>query len=908
MLKLWYPFTTDKRNQGLSSPTVAHDVITIEDNGKLGKCGNGGMVLSGAGDLVGNTWTIALWAMSNNWNQNNDILACKNIADASHCNFYFSIINKSSLNIGINTGSNSFTYPYSFENGLWYHLAATYDGKTCVLYINGDQVKSKDVNNTAFTDCTNIGICSRSADANGETMAGSNSKYVNDFRLYDTALSPREIKEISKGLVLHYPLSGVTPKQLYGEDFTYVDGVPTLSGNPIQFTSPAKLPVEGATVSWEPVQYGDGDPSTTNVRYIQAQPLTLFACGKNIWNEDDFLYVSGIKKDDDGWYYAGSATWRAAFLTTSNGLWHMNHMELPQITISFDYYTTQETSTSNALLLYAYYDDGTYTYTACTCSTEIKHARLTSQADKKVSAVTISYSVASTVYIKNFQIEFGAEETEYEPFRGEVINVGQNLIDKANLENGYINSTGNIVNTTGWYHTDYIPITPGQTYIGSSISKGGSGTYYALYNAKKEFSRAVKITANANPIFHSEEDEYYVRMSIRDLSNEVDTACLTDGYAAGYADYTCGQVYGGSFDLTTGILTKTYECLTLNGDETWQVVSASGDGAAYYRHKVSEDNYIIGDTCMCDKIPIASIGSSNKNIGINAYRSSDGNSYVAIRLDETNSTNVVTWLSENPVQITFKLVTPVTYTISPTQFNTVVGMNNIFVPRNGVLQFTDPRAEALGLTDDVVYDVSGYQRNSEEITGHLTIVDNAPRYYNAMNFDGSSYIVAESLPAETQAVSFWIKTTWKKISSGYQLAFHDINSKLCAGFTTAGLVSYIGTSNGSTGSYVLYDDLYTENEWNHIAIIKTGEKTRTVYVNGQEATPRTNSYFNGNGTKLKIGCRYYNSYRDYFTGQISDFRAYATQLSAADVLELYHTPEILANNGTLLTQGEYVES
>jgi len=30
---------------------------------------------------------------------------------------------------------------------------------------------------------------------------------MNDIRIYDTALSPREVKEISKGLVLHYPLS-----------------------------------------------------------------------------------------------------------------------------------------------------------------------------------------------------------------------------------------------------------------------------------------------------------------------------------------------------------------------------------------------------------------------------------------------------------------------------------------------------------------------------------------------------------------------------------------------------------------------------------------------------------------------------------------------------------------------------
>ena len=39
----------------------------------------------------------------------------------------------------------------------------------------------------------------------------------------------------------------------------------------------------------------------------------------------------------------------------------------------------------------------------------------------------------------------------------------------------------------------------------------------------------------------------------------------------------------------------------------------------------------------------------------------------------------------------------------------------------------------------------------------------------------------------------------------------------------------------------------------------------------------------------------------------SDFRLYVTALSVDDVLELYHTPITLSNNGTLLTQGEYSE-
>lgn len=135
------PFTKDKTNYGLSNPVVSHDGFTIDDAGKLGKCYKGTMIFNGANDLVGNTWTIAMWVKSTSWSTYNDILACKNIAASDHCSIYFSILNKATLNIGVNAGSSSFSYAYAFENNVWYHLAATYDGKTCILYINGNYVK-----------------------------------------------------------------------------------------------------------------------------------------------------------------------------------------------------------------------------------------------------------------------------------------------------------------------------------------------------------------------------------------------------------------------------------------------------------------------------------------------------------------------------------------------------------------------------------------------------------------------------------------------------------------------------------------------------------------------------------------------------------------------------------------------
>lgn len=81
----------------------------------------------------------------------------------------------------------------------WTHIAVTYSSSTnkATIYVNG--VKSVDYTISKFTSPTYT----------YETilMQNSNTVYYNDYRLYDHCLSPKEIHEIAKGLVLHYPLN-----------------------------------------------------------------------------------------------------------------------------------------------------------------------------------------------------------------------------------------------------------------------------------------------------------------------------------------------------------------------------------------------------------------------------------------------------------------------------------------------------------------------------------------------------------------------------------------------------------------------------------------------------------------------------------------------------------------------------
>lgn len=203
------PLTEDSRNNGLlqlGSPS--YNGFSKVSGGKIGDASHKGCAIYHfQNEVFGNKWTLALWVKSSGWGQYNDILICKNGTGSTDCQFYFSIIGGTSLNIGINGPSGTGNYSYTFNTNQWYHVAATYDGSNYALYINGLQVKTGTCTTAFLSGKYNLGICCRSTNANGTSQTGVNNVSANDVRVYDEALSPKEIELISRGLVLHYPLN-----------------------------------------------------------------------------------------------------------------------------------------------------------------------------------------------------------------------------------------------------------------------------------------------------------------------------------------------------------------------------------------------------------------------------------------------------------------------------------------------------------------------------------------------------------------------------------------------------------------------------------------------------------------------------------------------------------------------------
>ena len=240
--------------------------------------------------------------------------------------------------------------------------------------------------------------------------------------------------------------------------------------------------------------------------------------------------------------------------------------------------------------------------------------------------------------------------------------------------------------------------------------------------------------------------------------------------------------------------------------------------------------------------------------------------------------------------------------------NTTVLFKNIKVEEGEIAtpwipNSTDTAYSTLGFNDGIEYDVSGYQHNGTKV-GVITYDSDTPRYNTSAVFNGTtSFIQSDSLPSETISVSFWMK---KIGSASAYIVFADYNTKLCFGLENN---DHFNTGITSSPRCTTFSkSAITINEWQHVVLIKTGANTRRLYVNGVEQSPVSENFWTHTPKTLLIGCREMNSTKGYyFNGQLADFRAYTTELSADDALELYQTGASLSNNGTLLGY-EYVET
>ena len=237
--------------------------MSIVNTGKLGKTYDnssrtaGGFRTSDVVDL-GSAQSMFCWfrfvSLSNNSELGCGIISQhrypKNTGLGITVKYVSSTTGYLSANTGTGTSRTYNTYCGStlLQANTWYHVGITYDGTNVLkLYVNGVCDGTHNVGQMStpadylMLYCWSLSSSSGATVHNNYVLNGA----INDARVYDECLSPKEVEILARGLVLHYPLSLPMPNLLphttpsyglgymnsYSSGTVTVDSTETFCGN-----------------------------------------------------------------------------------------------------------------------------------------------------------------------------------------------------------------------------------------------------------------------------------------------------------------------------------------------------------------------------------------------------------------------------------------------------------------------------------------------------------------------------------------------------------------------------------------------------------------------------------------------------------------------------------------------------
>ena len=207
-LQVWLPLNGDLHNQGLSNLTFSiTDNVVVNNNGKIGKCYYNesptfkiGQIISDNSINLGINQSMFCWVKFNTLCSTSSLTGLVSQHNSStQANMGINIRRVSEttgyLTISTGTGSSRTYITYYgttlLQAEIWYHVGYTYGGTTIKLYVNGQLDKTYTFVNQL---CTNEKIVLFAWHARGTNANYRLNGYLNDVRIYDHCLSPKEVE------------------------------------------------------------------------------------------------------------------------------------------------------------------------------------------------------------------------------------------------------------------------------------------------------------------------------------------------------------------------------------------------------------------------------------------------------------------------------------------------------------------------------------------------------------------------------------------------------------------------------------------------------------------------------------------------------------------------------------------
>ena len=339
-LRVWLPLTKDLRNQGLDDVIVTNNGATYSaTGGKLGGCYN----------FTTTSWQRITFPYSLANKSKFSVCLWIKIPGTTITGFPFGFCHSGDYwqfitynnSVGIRdnaSGSTGTRKDYSlgsFVANQWTHLTFTYNAGTLKIYKDGVLFSTNSTGGTAMNDYTIAGS------GLGEPITNSSSYYfngsINDFRVYDHCLSPMEVKQLSQGLVLHYPLD----RQGFGQENLVTPYVVPSSNGPLNHSNGGQTTYYG--------DYGITIPATNNAdTYFSIYLKQNLESGKTYTLSCN---VSGL---------LSGTTYNFPLFAQSNtamGIISLNHNGLCKLTFTMTYTGTVPTATANGVTVYRMFMD-----------------------------------------------------------------------------------------------------------------------------------------------------------------------------------------------------------------------------------------------------------------------------------------------------------------------------------------------------------------------------------------------------------------------------------------------------------------------------------------------------------------------------------------------------------------------
>ena len=150
-----------------------------------------------------------------------------------------------------------------------------------------------------------------------------------------------------------------------------------------------------------------------------------------------------------------------------------------------------------------------------------------------------------------------------------------------------------------------------------------------------------------------------------------------------------GTRYGGTLDVTNGVLTVTHEFYNLQNILSDRILSYDYNGkhGVYFQYAAGKNGTYLDGLCNMSKVES---GASDLNqymwFGINSSHIYWVGILDALGLADVSAFK--TWLGSNEVDIYRPLVTPLTVSLTPASLTTVLGNNNVFADTGDIEELT----------------------------------------------------------------------------------------------------------------------------------------------------------------------------------------------------------------------------